>query len=90
LYIIFKYLKATKGDKSIGIEELSDDVFCKLYILSSYQIFTELILFYITLFIYLLYTYIANDTSYTKIFGQNSQSESVIYYQDPIQQFHIV
>lgn len=23
-------LQATKGDKSIGIEELSDDVFCKL------------------------------------------------------------
>lgn len=33
---------------------------------------------------------IANETSYTKIFGQNSQNESVIYYQDPIQQFHIV
>lgn len=23
-------LQSTKGDKSIGIEELSDDVFCKL------------------------------------------------------------
>jgi len=34
LYIILKYLKATKGDKSIGIEELSDDVFCKLHLLS--------------------------------------------------------
>jgi len=54
-----KYREATKGDKSIGIEELSDDVF-------------------------------SNDTNYTKIFGQNSQNESVIYYQDPIQQFHIV
>jgi len=54
-----KYREATKGDKSIGIEELSDDVF-------------------------------SNDTNYTKIFGQNSQSDSVIYFQDPGQQFHIV
>lgn len=26
---MINYLKATKGDKSIGMEELSDDVFCK-------------------------------------------------------------
>jgi len=39
---------------------------------------------------YFVCVFIANDTNYTKIFGQNSQSESVIYYQDPIQQFHIV
>jgi len=37
-----KCLKATKGDKSIGIEELSDDVFCKLTI-------TELALLFLLL-----------------------------------------
>lgn len=25
------FVQATKGDKSVGMEELSDDVFCKLF-----------------------------------------------------------
>lgn len=48
--------------------------------------FYETIIYNIIFFI----LFVANDANYTKIFGQNSQSDSVIYYQDPIQQFHIV